>query len=361
MDNEKKTVSIAFAAIDPYVESNIVTPDEKKQSGKDYYYWGKKNNYPDYLAGLYDDCATLSSVVDGTRDYVAGNGAVCQHTLQGRFMNRKGKTAHEIVKALAFSRIMYGGFAIQVIRDSIGNVCEMYPINLRFLRSDKEGEVFWYSEKWTDGYGRAEALIYPKFMPESKEPSSILYFKGDVDTVYPKPMWHGAVKSCEIERNIDQFHLNNLSNGFMGSYIINFNNGIPEDKLKKEIERDVTNKFCGTENAGRILLSFNDSRDKAVTLQKLEVSDYGEKYRSTTDSVKQKIFTAFRANENLFGIPTANGFNQEEYEAAFKLFNRTVVRPMQQDICYAFDRILGLDNSLSIDPFSMTDGDTNVQ
>lgn len=361
MSDEKKTVSVGFAAIDPYVESNIVTPEEKRQNGKDFYFWGVRNNYPDYLAGLYADCATLHSVVDGTRDYIAGNGAVCQRPLQGRFMNRKSQTAHELVKAVARDSVMYGGFAFQVIRDKLGQVCEVYPVSLRYLRSDKEGELFWYSEKWTGGYGKTDAVRYPKFIPDSREPASILYVKGDVDSVYPQPMWCAAVKSCEIERSIDEFHINNLANGFMGSYVINFNNGQPTDEVKKEIEKDVNEKFCGTGNAGRVMLSFNDNKESAVTLQKMEISDYSDKYGAITDSVRQKIFTAFRANENLFGIPTASGFNSEEYEASFKLFNRTVVRPMQQSICYAFDRIIGMDNSLSIDPFSLTDTDSNVQ
>ena len=40
----------------------------------------------------------------------------------------------------------------------------------------------------------------------------------------------------DIENKINEFHLNSISNGFSGSYIVNFNNGVPNDQIKDEIE-----------------------------------------------------------------------------------------------------------------------------
>ena len=362
-DNEKKTTPFSFLALDPFIETCIVSPEEKKVGGKEYILWGDKNYYPEYLAELFMNCTTLHSVIMGTADYVAGNGATAARPLYGdRFMNRKGQTAHEIVRALAYNAVQYGGFAIQVIRDNGGNIAEIYPINMRFLRSDKENEVFWYSEKWKGTNGSVKTVKYPKFIRDSKEPSSILYSKGDVDSTYPQPLWCAAVKSCEVERSIDEFHLNNINNGFMGSYIVNFNNGIPTDEMKKEIEKMFNRKFAGKDNAGRIMFSWNNSKDTATTLQKMEVSDYGEKYQTLAKHVERSIYKAFRANPNLFGLATeSNGFNSEEYESAFKLFNRTVIRPVQQSICYALDKILGQNDVLTIVPFTLDDSNTNVQ
>jgi hypothetical protein len=71
----------------------------------------------------------------------------------------------------------------------------------------------------------------------------------------------------------------------------------------------------------------------------------------------QRIFTGFRANPNLFGIPTENlGFSSEEYESAFRLFNRTHVRPIQKKIADAYDKIYGQKGVLTIVPFSMDEG-----
>ena len=90
-----------------------------------------------------------------------------------------------------------------------------------------------------------------------------------------------------------------------------------------------------------------------TTFEQIKTEDFGDKYRSLASWCRQQIFTAFRANPNLFGIPTESlGFSQEEYDSAFRLFNRTRIQPAQQAIVSAFDAILG-DGALSIVPFSM--------
>jgi len=366
-NNENKPTALNFLALDSFTETNIVSPKETTVGGKEYVLWGDKNGYPEYLAELFAQCVTLHSVILGSIDYVAGNGASLGASLQENgAVNRKGMTAQQLVKALARNYFIYGGFALQVIRDKGGDVRELYPINMRFLRSDKENEVFWYSEKWKTS-GSVKTVKYPKFIPnavaeEDKVPDSIYFFKGDVDTTYPQPLWAAAVKDSEVERSIDEFHLNNINNGFMGSYIVNFNNGVPTDETKKEIEKMFNQKFAGKDNAGRIMFSWNASKDTATTLQKMEVSDYGEKYQTLAKHVERSIYKAFRANPNLFGIATENnGFNSEEYDSAFRLFNRTVIQPVQQNICDALDRILGGENTLTIVPFTLDGGNQNVQ
>ena len=87
------------------------------------------------------------------------------------------------------------------------------------------------------------------------------------------------------------------------------------------------------------------------------MTDFGEKYKALAENSRQKIFTAFRAYPNLFGLSTSTGFNIEEFEQAFKLYNRTAVRPVQRLIADAYDRIYGQPGVLNIVPFSL-DGET---
>ena len=65
--------NVAFAAIEPYIESNIVSAKEKRLPGKDFVEWGDRNAYPDYLLDLYNNVATLKSIIDGCVDYIAGD------------------------------------------------------------------------------------------------------------------------------------------------------------------------------------------------------------------------------------------------------------------------------------------------
>lgn len=361
-DNIKRprpNVGISMAAVNRYVESNIVRPVEVKGGGRKFVYWGTNNNYPAYLLDLRSSVPTLGAVLAGCVDYAVGNGVSLRVSLaddgQGA-VNRYGENAEDLVTKLADDLFMYGGFAMQVIRNNGGDVAELYHIDMRYLRMNEDRTVFYYSEDFGQRYTRPGRMItYPKFRRDSDVGASVYFFGRDFRQVYPSPCYGAAVKACEMERCTDDYHLNSVLNGFATSAIVNFNNGIPEDEIKEEIEEMFNEKFTGPENAGRVLFSWNRDKESATTLETLDVPDFGEKYQSLEKHSRQEIFTSFRANPNLFGIPTeGSGFSSEEYESAFKLFNRTMIRPAQKDIIRAFAHIFGTD-CLSIKPFSLED------
>lgn len=354
MDN---IIKIAFAATEKEWEQLI--PQQTEVEGvKDYVQWGKDNQYPEYLYGLFNDVSSLKTIIEGTADYVCGNDVTCNIKGFDIEVNTKGDTMRELVRLLARDYLIYGGFAIQVIRNKIGDIRELYYVDFRYLRSSKKNEVFWYSEEFGKKYVRSsKTVVYPKFVKENRDiTSSILYVTNEKSKTYPTPRYSGSIKACEIERNIDSYHLSSLENGFSGSYILNFLNGVPTDEMKAEIEKNVNEKFCGSSNAGRVLINFANGKDNATTLEKLDVQDFGEKYKAAAERAKNQIFTAFRAIPQLFGDMTAaTGFNSQEFTESFKVFNRTVCQPIQKTICDSIDKIFNSKNSVEITPFSLED------
>ena len=360
--------NVSFAALDPYIESNIVSPKETQVHGKDFIEWGDNNLYPDYLLSLNETVPTLRSIVNGTVDFIVGDNVTIlplHPGFENGQMNGRGDTIAEQVEDLARDYEMYGGFALQIIRGRDGSVAEVYHLPIRFLRSNKECDVFYYCEDWQKR-GKKDTIVYPAFIPGLKDKwfeldeetrnrhaSSVLYVKTDHTHTYPVPVYAASVKACETERMVDEYHLNAIANGFCPSIIINFNNGIPSDQMKEEIERDVDDKFGGPKNAGRVMLSWNPSKDNATTFETPNITDFGEKYKALAETSRERIFNAFRAYPNIFGLSTATGFSIEEFDSAFKLYNRTAVRPVQRMIADAYDKIYNQKGVMNIVPFSL--------
>ena len=369
--NKPARARISFAAIDPYIDTNIISPVEKFVPAKDLMEWGTRNSYPDYLLDLYNNVPTLRAIINGNIDFIAGDDVsilpLTQHLPNG-IMNNRGDHIREQIKDISKDYEIYGGFALQIIRNLIGEVAEVYYIDMRFLRTNKEGNVFYYCEDWSKSV-RKDVIVYPAFMPNlnwdalddearNRNASSILYVKNIHTQVYPAPLYAASIKACEIERLIDDFHLSDINNHFVSSAIINFNNGIPDDDVKEQIEREFTEKFCGASNGGRTAFSWNPNKESATDIVEFEVKDFGERYKTLSDHSRQQIFTAFRANPNLFGIPTeGNGFANEQYAESFKLYNRTQIKPVQRMIADTYDKIYGQPKVLTIVPFSM-DGES---
>ena len=370
--NNSRRSAFSFAAIDSYLETNIISPVENVLAGRDMVEWGTRNAYPDYLLHLYNNVPTLRSIINGNIDYIAGNDVSImplQEEFTNQEMNRRGDTIREQVKDLAKDFEIYGGFALQVIRNLAGEVAEVYYIDMRYLRTNKEGDVFYYSEKWGKS-SRTDMVVYPTFLPKieweklsdeerNRHASSILFVKNVHTQVYPAPLYAASVKACEIERLIDEFHLSDINNHFVSSAIINFNNGDPGQEIKSEIERDFNEKFCGASNGGRVAFSWNPNKESATDIVEFKMEDFGERYKALSQHSRTQIFTSFRAIPLLFGlISEANtGFSTEEFEQSFKLYNRTQIQPVQRMICDAYDKIYGQRGVLTIRPFSLG-GDT---
>lgn len=353
MDNK---IQLSFASTDKIWEEAIPQPIEN-DSRKNYISWGADDMYPNFLYDLYLNCSTLQSIIDGTVNYIGGDGI--QSNTGQKTANFKGETYDYLISKLASDYMIFGIAYIQVVRNRAGGIAELYWLDARYVRSDKENELFYYNEDYGKKWGRSnKTIVYPKFVEDAVGvPASVVCIKTPTSRgTYGNPIYGSAVKAVVTEVEIDKFHLNEIDNNFMGSAVISFNSGIPDDEQKKQIEKDVREKFSGAGNAGRFILSFNNGKDNATTIERLSADDFDKRYESLSQKTQQRIFTAFGCSPILMGSFNAGGgisFNDDEYQHSFKLYNRTRVRPIQKLFVDAFDKIFGLTGSITINPFSI--------
>lgn len=311
-------------------------PDAKEvvRSGYDYVSWGKDNKYPQDLYYLYENSAILQSVINGTADYVFGGGVISAFDV----VNDKYETLEDVVKKCVFDLLIFGGFAVQLMYKG-GKVEAIYWLDFQKCRRSEDEKKVYYCDEW--GKYNRKCLEYKSWTPDTDKGTCIYYYKGHKTRgIYPVPMYVGALKSVKISTEISNFHLNNIVKGFASNAIVSFNNGEPDDDTKGRIEKAFKEKFCGTDNAGSFLLLFNESKENACEIAKIQDDKFDEKYTSLAKYVKDDIFISFRATPELFGISVeGNGFSKEEYLQAFALYNKTVVMPIQKDVERAFKSI----------------------
>lgn len=346
-----QTGRYTLSAIAPR-SSAMESSGERMSAGNKYVEWGFGNQYPAYLRDLYLDVATLETIINGTVDYVQGNSITCNVERFAERINGAGDTIAELVERLATDYLIYGGFAFAVIRALDGSVGQLEYQDLETVRSNEDNTIFYVAQSWRKGT-RVKAIELPKFGAEDSNPRSLVYVKGSKTRgVYPIPVWN--VKAAEIERKIGDFHLSNLDNGFAAARIFKFHSGVPDDDTKAQIERGIEEKFCGPRNAGRVLIEFTDGKEYDLEVETLEDDNLDKKYESTRAWSERKLYTSFRAIPCLFGLMTENnGFSREEFLQAFELYNQTVVAPIQRLITRTFDKVFGMTNSITIEPFAL--------
>lgn len=335
-----------FAAIQRTAVTNIPLPTES-DSARGFITYGTDNLYPQFLLSLSETSTTLSSALKGVKDYVLGDKIIDNTTGE-----EVDYDTYCLIDNIVTDYLTFGGFALNPIRNRFGGLATVRYVNFERLRTNKEKSVFWYSEDWTKSYGRVKSTKYNRWDPEGADGSSIYYYSKSRTGVYPSPIWSSAVESCIIEEKVNKFHLNGISSGFSSSAIISFNNGVPSDEQKAEIERNFEEKFTGEDNTGRVLLSFSDDKEHAPEITTLDTTDFSDKYTAAVDRCRENILLSFRCTSNLLGLQKEGiGFNTQEYQSSFKLFQKTVVTPIQKN----FERELkqfGID--IHIVPFSIS-------
>ena len=361
MEKEKVKATKAKTSFLTFSVEDVDIPQfrEWNVSGKEWYYWGKDNKYPFYLYSLYEKSSLIQSIINTTINFIIGN------SIESPIKPNEDETWEDLIKNLSMDYMIYGGFAIQVFYNKLGQIKELGWLDIRKCRTDEEKRVIYYSKDFATK-SSPKFITFPvwKRGEEYRNTSAVFFYTGSKRTVYPLPRYSGSIPAIETSIRIDNFHLNAIRNNFNGNFIINFNNGIPADDVKKELEKKVAEKFCGDENAGSFLLVFNDSKENGVSVERIQDDQFDKKYEALKTQTITSIFTGFSAPQQLFGYAlSGNVFNKHEDQEAFDLYSRLQILPIQNLFKRVFESIYGQENIIEFVPFELTveANDENVE
>lgn len=341
MANKKTTTSevLSFATITP---SGITVPDfiERKTSSSKWVNFGEDNKLPDYLWDNYLKCSNLQSIVNTVTDYIIGDGV--EHNFV--FDDKQQEPLEELVKKCVFDYILFGGFTVEGIRNKQNEIVCLNYINVMNVRVNDTLETAYISNKWGNYTGK-NVIELPLYNKDENQAHFIYYYRGAITrNIYPIPIYASAMKSVAILNNTRNFHLRNIENNFSVNAIINLNNGNIKTRELEEIKNKLEKNYCGTDNAGKFLLINGGDKEHAATVERLDADKFGDLYAALSDSSKDDIFVAFRMNPILMGQNVSTGFSKQEFHEAFSLYNRTFIKPLQNNVIKAFST-LGIDIS----------------
>lgn len=172
-ENKIQKQLMVFSAVDKYIEENKIEPTENEVRGYEFIEWGENNIYPTFINDVYQNSPTLKAIVQSIVDYVIGDGVECSQ------MIFNAEKLEDLVYSIVYSYAVYGGFAINVLRNRFGDVADLVAMDMRNIRSNKDNSLFYYSDKYGKrSYGRCKYATYPRFDKDNKQQfSSIFYYK----------------------------------------------------------------------------------------------------------------------------------------------------------------------------------------
>jgi hypothetical protein len=297
-----------------------------------------QDDFWDAVVMAYNDSTTNATSVNNLADLIFGKGLfTTDENLQKAF---EKIIPQEETKRVCFDLKLYGNCAYQVYwNDDHTKIVKMFHIPVQTLRAEKlydntRVEYYYYCTDWKDQRKIKDKIKIPAF-GTSDEKREVLYIKDYSPNLYyySLPDWVSALQFAIAEAELSNLHINTITNGFLPTLMINFNNGVPAPEERQTIEDLLYSKFTGTNNGGRFMVSFNDDKENQPTITAIQSDNLHDRFKYVAEYAQDRILVGHKITSPLlFGIRTANnGFssNSDEMKTAYSILQTMTIAPFQ--------------------------------
>lgn len=322
----------------------------EKETPKGWVTLGEANSFPNYLIDLYYSSPVHSALTMSIAFMIAGKEFKSSNPAAQREIDRL--KLNTIRRAITLDAKMQGGYYLEVIwsvdRNTVAKINHLPYENCRLAVANDEDVIpgIYYSKDWNDMRKKKNIPVFiPMYNPTSKadEPSQVLFIgvMTPGSAYYPKPDYYSAINYIEITREISEFYRAFLSNGMAPSYMLHFNNGIPDPEEQLAIRRN-WETMVSAKMAGKVVFTFNESSDRAPRLDLVPMTDADKQWQELSTQSRENILGAHRVTSPLlFGIRDAGGLgsNADEMKSAYRIFNKNIIEPYQQIVTESLEEI----------------------
>jgi len=243
--------NIHFIQLADYQAPKIT--ENKREEWVDF---GEDNNYYQFLIDRYNGSTTNNAVINNISKLIYGKGLTANDANRkpNEYAQMKMLFSKDTIKKIAKDLKLLGEYNLQLIyneqKSKIVRV-EHLPTNLvRSEKCDKDGVInaIYYSDNWQDikkfppkriplfGYGskseKLEILRVGNYTIGQKYYSNIDYI--------------GGLEYATLEQEVSAYLINEVQNGFSGTKIVNFNNGVPTEEQQTIIQNKVKATLTGS-------------------------------------------------------------------------------------------------------------------
>jgi len=337
--------------------SSYTAPVIVENNKNEWVEYGEDNNYYQFLIDRYNNSATNNAVINNICRLIYGQGLTATDSAMkpNEWAQLLSILKEDDLRRIIFDLYALGQCALQIHYDKGHKaITRAFHTPIQLLRPEKcnqDGDIvgYFYSDNWTDP---------KKYVP--KRFDAFGTSKKEVEILYLAPYsagmkyfsnvdYQGGIDYALLEEKIAEYLINEVSNSFAPTTIVNFNNGTPTDEMKDEISAQVIGKLTGSKGK-KVVISFNENEATKTTVDTIPLQDAADHYQYLSDESTFKILRSHNVTTPLlFGVSVATGFssNADEMKTGALLFENMVIKPKQQMIVEMIKKILSF-NGVSL-------------
>jgi phage portal protein BeeE len=297
--------------------------------------WGLDNMFPEELYRLLDMSPIHNACVRSKVDNCFGAGYVNDYKVNAK------QTLNDIGRQLYFELIVTGNLFLEIVwrKDRSEGIAGFHIIPSKYIRVHKPIELgapatkYLYCRDWMN-WRKAGMIEFSEFDPMNFTDRQIVHirmFQPGYE-YYGAPDYLSTINDIRLNHQITVYNLANLINGANPSLWVHFNTPAPDSENEQtQILRNIENRYQGSENAGRVIVSYGDSNEKPDITQIASNLQQGF-YSEVFELVQKQILSGHKiVDGSLIGLPNPGGFSSsaDQLQTAYQLFLRTSINPLQ--------------------------------
>jgi hypothetical protein len=279
-----------------------------------------------------------------------------------QYAQMRSLISKDCLKSAVMDRKMLGMAALQVTYDK-GLVKKVTHFPMQTLRAEKcnedgEVEAWYYHPDWSKIKPSDQPKRIPAFGFGGKKGNELYIVSSYVTgSYYYSPVdYQGALPYAVLEEEIADYLINDTINGFSGTKVVNFNNGVPDKEKQQQVKSDVLNKLTGSRGE-KVIVAFNNNAESKTTIDDIPLNDAPAHYQYLSDESFRKLIVGHRVTSPmLLGVRDGNsglGNNADEIKTATLLFDNLTIKTYQEEFTDAIEDILAL-NDISLNLYFKT-------
>lgn len=345
--------------------------------------YGRDNLYPQNIMSIVKASGTATLCLSRYEKFVEGYG-LQDDVLADMIINRDGNTIDNLLKSIACDLTMFGGFALHVNYNVLGQITEVSIVpfeQLRLGETDDNGYVSeilqhcdWRGEKTKNGKRQlvTEQSI-TRFKVFNPDPNvvikeiedcddiehyngQILWLSMDGKNEYPTPIYDAAVTEISTDEGLGNVKYRNVRNNFLVACMLVAKKGAPRINSEGEEIEDDTQlisdedlvQFQGDSQSSKILYVELENDEDEPKIVNFPTRNLDKEFQVTDTSVVERIYAQFH-QELFYSIRIGKlGFSGDVMQDAYEYYAGEVTNE-QRFIERALDTVFKywFDNSIS--------------
>lgn len=335
--------------------------------------YGNDNLYPQNLRAITQSSGTAELCLARYTKFIEGYG-FADENFSKLVANHRGETADDVLHNVAADLARFGGFAVHVNYNVLGEITTMAHVpyeNCRLEEPDDAGHVahIIVHPDWTGKSTRMGKVLRVSeetidricvFDPRpevvlsqmelaggiSQYKGQILWYSMSGSSTYPTPIYDAVVTEISTDEGLANVKYRNTRFNFLVNCLMitrkgvpNFNSQTGEEEDNHLISAEDLRAFQGDENAGKILLLELENQEEKPEIMAFPTKNYDKDFSTTDASTIERIYAQFH-QELFYAIRMGKlGFSGDVMRDAYEYYAGEVTTE-QRAIQRAFARIM---------------------